>query len=71
MKNGNGQSLPLTMAEPMAIVLPVGQWNTILTIVSKAPWDIADPIMQAIRAQIIEPRFVPQQRGDEAPIADQ
>ena len=53
MRNGDGGQTPsLDMAQPIDVTLSLGGWNTVLTLIAKAPWDVADPLMQTIRRQI-------------------
>jgi hypothetical protein len=40
------------LQQPVTINLPLGAWNTVLSLIAKGPWDIADPLIQAMRAQI-------------------
>lgn len=42
----------LDLAQQVAINLPLGAWNTVLNLIAKGPWDVADPLMQVMRAQI-------------------
>jgi hypothetical protein len=37
---------------PATVTLTLGAWNTVMSCIAKQPWDIADPLMQAIRQQI-------------------
>lgn len=46
----SGQQFDLS--QQTAIILPLGAWNTVLNLIAKGPWEISDPLMQAIRAQI-------------------
>jgi hypothetical protein len=54
MRDDNTPQQPrsFNLTEPVAIVLTLGQWNTVLQLLTKAPWDIADPMIQALREQI-------------------
>lgn len=53
--------------------LPLGAWNTVLSLIAKGPWDVADPLMQAIRSQLqkppipmAQPKFQPNPANHEA-----
>ena len=39
---------------PVSITLPAGAWNNVLACISKQPWDIADPLIQTIRSQMMQ-----------------
>jgi hypothetical protein len=54
MRDDNTPTQPqsFNMTEPVAIVLTLGQWNTVLQLLTKAPWDLADPMIQSLRGQI-------------------
>jgi hypothetical protein len=54
MRDDNTPQQPrsFNLTEPVAIVLTLGQWNSILQLLTKAPWDVADPMIQALREQI-------------------
>jgi hypothetical protein len=63
--NGQAQQVEIDLNEPVPIVLTFKNWNIILQMVAKAPWEIADPIMREMRAQIgsaIQPRLAPHAR---------
>lgn len=69
MINGNGQQQPMS-APPafdgrteVPVTLQVNTWNVILSVISKAPWETADPLIQELRRQItasLEPSQPPQ-----------
>jgi hypothetical protein len=42
----------LDLSQQITINLPLGAWNTVLGLIAKGPWEIADPLMQVMRAQI-------------------
>jgi hypothetical protein len=46
------QNQPIDLNTPMTINLPLGAWNTVLGLIAKGPWDVADPLMQVMRAQL-------------------
>lgn len=46
----SGQQLDLS--QQVSIILPLGAWNTVLNLIAKGPWEISDPLMQALRTQI-------------------
>jgi hypothetical protein len=48
----NSVSVQLDASQPIEITLTAGGWNAVLSMIAKAPWDVADPFMQAIRRQI-------------------
>lgn len=50
MSQTQQQQLDLNMQ--VSINLPLGAWNTVLNLIAKGPWDVADPLMQVIRAQV-------------------
>jgi hypothetical protein len=61
------QQIQINVDEPIAVVLPIGLWNSNLQIISKAQcsWEVADPLIRAIRAQIgaaIQPRILKAQQ---------
>lgn len=61
------QTQQLDMNQQVSINLPLGAWNTVLNLIAKGPWDVADPLMQVIRAQIQaitapKPSMIPQMR---------
>jgi hypothetical protein len=39
---------------PVSVTLPLGAWNTVLGLIMKGSWDIADPLIQVMRQQIIQ-----------------
>ena len=58
--NGQAQQVEIDLNEPFPIVLKFKDWNVILQMIAKAPWEIADPLMRAMREQIgntIQPRL--------------
>ena len=60
--NGQAQQVEIDLNEPFPIVLKFKDWNVILQMIAKAPWEIADPLMRAMREQIgntIQPRLAP------------
>ena len=46
--NGAQQS-----ANVVTVSLNLQEWNNVLGCVAKQPWEVADPLMQAIRQQIM------------------
>lgn len=52
----------IDLSKQVAINLPLGAWNTVLNLIAKGPWDVADPLMQVIRAQIQAATQPPQAR---------
>jgi hypothetical protein len=65
--NGQAQQVEVDLNEPCPIVLRFKDWNNIMQMVAKAQWDIADPIMRAIREQLaaaIQPRLAPHARSN-------
>lgn len=42
----------IDLNQPVAINLPLGAWNTVLSLIAKGPWDVADPLMQVMRQQL-------------------
>jgi len=51
------QSLPPNPMDPnriAAVTLPLAAWNTVLGMIAKQPWDVADPLMQEIRRQLLQ-----------------
>jgi hypothetical protein len=48
----SGQQTPVDLNTPMTINLPLGAWNTVLGLIAKGPWEISDPLMQVMRAQL-------------------
>ena len=46
------QNQPIDLNQPTVINLPLGAWNTVLGLIAKGPWEIADPLMQIMRAQL-------------------
>jgi hypothetical protein len=58
MMNGNGQQQPAAPTTAfdgrteVAVTLNVNTWNVVLSVISKAPWEVADPLIQEIRRQI-------------------
>ena len=63
--NGQAQQVEIDLNEPFPIVLKFKDWNVILQMIAKAPWEIADPLMRAMREQIgnaIQPRLAPHAR---------
>lgn len=57
MINGNGHHQPAPPAPidgrtEVAVTLQVNTWNLVLTLIAKAPWEAADPLIQEIRRQI-------------------
>ena len=37
-----------------SVVLPLAAWNNVLGMIAKQPWDVADPLMQEIRRQLLQ-----------------
>jgi hypothetical protein len=37
---------------PVAVTLAAGQWNGVIAALVKAPWELADPLIRSITAQI-------------------
>jgi hypothetical protein len=57
MINGNGHHQPapppaIDGRTEVAVTLQVNTWNLVLTLIAKAPWEAADPLIQEIRRQI-------------------
>lgn len=68
MINGNGPQPAPTPAQfdgrtEVAVNLNVNTWNVVLALISKAPWETADPLIQEIRRQITA-RLEPQAGAD-------
>jgi hypothetical protein len=52
MRDDNLPPQEISLAEPVSIVLTLAQWNLILQMVVKAPWDTADPLIRTMQNQI-------------------
>jgi hypothetical protein len=54
MRDDNTIEQPTTynLAEPLAIVLTLGQWNAVHQLLTEAPWKTADPIIRNLTGQI-------------------
>jgi hypothetical protein len=50
----SGQNPQLDLSQQVTINLPLGAWNTVLSLIAKGPWDVSDPLMQVIRQQIMQ-----------------
>lgn len=45
--------MALELSDTVAVTLPLGAWNTVLGCIAKAPWDVADPLIQELRKQLM------------------
>jgi hypothetical protein len=54
MRDDNTIQSPVTynLAEPLAIVLTLAQWNAVHQLLTEAPWKTADPIIRNLTGQI-------------------
>jgi hypothetical protein len=42
----------IDLNQQLIVSLPLGAWNTVLSLIAKGPWDVADPLMQVMRVQL-------------------
>lgn len=49
----------MDLNQQVTITLPLGAWNTVLGLIAKGPWEMADPLMQIIRTQITSAQHQP------------
>ena len=53
MTNGNGYQQPVFDGKTeVPVTLQVNTWNVILSLISKAPWEVADPLIRELQRQI-------------------
>lgn len=60
----------MELSQQVSVTLPLGAWNTVLSLMAKGPWDVVDPLMQVLRSQIIaaqQPKQMPPKLVNPAP----
>jgi hypothetical protein len=50
--NGQQQPQQLDINTPCTVTLPFGAWNSVLGLMMKGQWDVANPLINAMQVQL-------------------